>query len=295
MATLYSRAESNTRRTWVLIFIFLTLVIGLGYLFSYLLDSYFILILAVVLSISMSFSSYWYSDRIVLRMNKAQEVEKEDYPELYRIVENLCITSGLPQPDVYVIESKQPNAFATGRNPEHGVVVATTGLIDKLEQDELEGVIAHELSHIGNRDALLQTAVVVLVGIVALLSRFFLRISFWSDNKKGGALFMWLGIGAAILTPIAATLIRLSISRKREFLADADGALLTRYPEGLASALEKISEDESDLEVARNSTAHLYTANPFRGEQSKSFFTRLFMTHPPVEERVKALRNMNIS
>jgi len=296
MPTLYNRAESNTRRTWILIFVFLILVIGLGYLFSYLLDSYFILIFAVLLSVTMSFSSYWYSDRIVLRMNNAQEVTKEDYPELYRIVENLCITSGLPQPDIYVMESQQPNAFATGRDPEHGVVVATTGLIERLKRNELEGVIAHELSHIGNRDALLQTAVVVLVGIVALLSRFFLRISFLGDGnrKKGSALLFWLGLGAAILAPIAATLIRLAISRKREFLADADGALLTRYPEGLASALEKISNNEHELEAARNSTAHLYTANPFKGEKAKSFFTRLYMTHPPVEERIKKLRDMDV-
>mgnify|MGYP000022828772 CR=1 FL=1 len=294
MPTLYDRAESNTRKTWLLIFLFLIFVIAAGYLFSYLLDSYFILVLAVLLSITMSFSSYWYSDRIVLKMNKAQEVEKDDYPELYRVVENLCITSGLPQPDVYILKSKQPNAFATGRDPEHAVVVATTGLLDKLEREELEGVIAHELSHIGNRDILLQTAVVVLVGIVALLSRLFLRISFFSDNNKGGTILMLLGIGAAILAPIAASVIRLAISRKREFLADADGALLTRYPEGLASALEKISQDQHEMKEARNSTAHLFINNPFKGKKKKSFFTRLFMTHPPVEERIKKLRDMNI-
>lgn len=292
MATLYSRAESNTRKTWLLIFLFLIFIIALGYLFSYLLESYLILVLAVVLSIAMSFSSYWYSDRIVLRMNHAQEASKEDYPELYRVVENLCITAGLPQPDIYVLKSQQPNAFATGRNPEHGVVVATTGLLDKLERTELEGVIAHELSHIGNRDVLLQTAVVVLVGVVALLSRFFLRISFFGNNRKGGAILMLLGIGAAILAPIAATVIRLSISRKREFLADADGALLTRYPEGLASALEKIAQDQHEMKEARNSTAHLFINNPFKGEKKKSFFTRLFMTHPPVEERIEKLRSM---
>lgn len=294
MPTLYNRAESNTRKTWILIFSFLILVIGLGYLFSYLLDSYFILVLAVVISIAMSFSSYWYSDKIVLKMNNAQEVEEKDYPELYRLVENLCITSGLPQPDIYVIEEPQPNAFATGRNPEHAVVTVTTGLLDKLERSELEGVLAHELSHIGNRDILLGTVIVVLVGVVALLSRFFLRISFWSDNERGGALMLWLGIGAAILAPIAASVIRLAISRKREFLADAEGALLTRYPEGLASALEKISQDQHEMEQAGNSTAHLFINNPFKGDKAKSFFTRLFKTHPPIEERIKKLRGMNI-
>ena len=276
-----------------MIFVFLILVIGLGYLFSYLLDSYFILIFAVLLSITMSFSSYWYSDKIVLKMNKAQRVEEED-SELYRLVENLCITSGLPQPDIYLIDAQQPNAFATGRDPEHAVVVVTTGLLDKLDRTELEGVLAHELSHIGNRDILLGTVIVVLVGVVALLSRFFLRISFWSDNKRGGAVLMWLGIGAAILAPIAASVIRLSISRKREFLADAEGALLTRYPEGLASALEKIAQDQHDMEQARHSTAHLFINNPFKGNKEKSFFTRLFMTHPPIEERIKKLRGMDI-
>jgi len=244
----------------------------------------------------MSFSSYWWSDKVVLKMNDAQKVEKNDYPELYRLVENLCITSGLPQPEIYMIKSEQPNAFATGRNPEHAVVVVTTGLVHKLEQDELEGVLAHELSHIGNRDILLGTVVVVLVGVVALLSRFFLRISFWggTDRKKGGALLMWLGLGAALLAPLAATVIRLAVSRKREFLADADGALLTRYPEGLASALEKIAQDQNQLEGAKNSTAHLFISNPFKGNKSKSFFTRLFKTHPPIEERVEQLRGMEI-
>lgn len=263
-------------------------------MFSYLLDSYFILILAVALSVAMSFSSYWYSDRIVLKISHAEKAEEKDYPELYRLVENLSITSGLSQPDIYVIKEEQPNAFATGRDPEHAVVVVTTGLLDKLERTELEGVLAHELSHIGNHDILLGTVIVVLVGVVALLSRFFLRISFWGDNRRGSALLLWLGLGAAVLAPIAATVIRLAISRKREFLADAEGALLTRYPEGLASALEKIAEDQHEMEQARNSTAHLFISNPFKGKKAKSFFTRLFKTHPPVEDRIEKLRRMNI-
>lgn len=295
MATLYTQAESNTRKTWLLIIGFLLLIIGLGYLFSYLLDSFVILVVAVVISIAMSFGSYWYSDKIVLRMAKARPIEKEDNPELYRVVENLCITAGLPLPRIFVIDAEQPNAFATGRDPEHAVVAVTSGLLKKLERSELEGVISHELAHIGNRDMLIGTVIVVLVGVVALLSRWFLRISFFggSDRKRGSPL-MVLGIVAAILAPIAAILIRMAVSRKREFLADATGALITRYPEGLARALEKISKDSHSLNSANNSTAHLYITNPFRGREAKSFFIRLFKTHPPVEERIEALMGMEV-
>lgn len=248
----------------------------------------------------MSFFSYWYSDKVVLAMTRAKPIEKKDNPELYRIVENLCITAGLPLPRIYIIEGAQPNAFATGRDAKHAVVAVTRGLLEKLEKTELEGVIAHELSHIGNRDMLLSTIVVVLVGIVTMLSDWFLRISFWGGGRRddsegsGGAILALLGIAAAIIAPIAAVVLQLAISRKREFLADATGALLTRYPEGLAAALEKISADPAPLKVASNSTAHLYIANPFRGRQSQNWFTKLFMTHPPIEERVKALRDLKI-
>jgi heat shock protein HtpX len=297
MPTLYSQAESNTRKTWLLITGFLVFIIGLGYLFSYLLGSYFILLIAVIFSILMSLGSYWYSDRIVLKMSHAQPIEKKDNPELYRIVENLCITAGLPLPKIYIIQESQPNAFATGRDAEHAVVAVTRGLLEKLERVELEGVIAHELSHIKNKDILLGTVVVILVGIVALLANFFLRISFWGGVRRNsrdssGIITLILGIAAAILAPIAASLIQLAISRKREFLADASGALLTRYPEGLARALEKISADAAPLKTANTSTAHLYISSPFRGKQSKNWFTKLFMTHPSVEERTKALRGM---
>ena len=298
--TLYTHAESNIRKTWLLMTGFLIFIILLGWLFSFLLNSSIILVIAVVLSILMSFASYWYSDRIVLRMSHAQPIEKKDNPELYRLVENLCITAGLPLPKIFIIDEAQPNAFATGRDARHAVIAVTKGLLEKLDRAELEGVLAHELSHIGNRDMLLQTVIVVLVGVVALLSNFFLRISLFSglrgrDSRgSGGAILLILGIIAAILAPIAATLIRLAISRKREFLADATGALLTRYPEGLARALEKISQDPNPMRVANNSTAHLYISNPFKGEQRQSWFTKLFMTHPPVEERIKALRGMKI-
>ena len=298
MSTLYSQAESNTRKTWLLITGFLVFIIALGWLFSYLLDSSIILYVAVIFSILTSLTSYWYSDKIVLAMAHAREIEKKDNPEIYRLVENLCIASGLPLPKVYIINEMQPNAFATGRDEKHAVVAMTKGLIDKLDRAELEGVIAHELSHIKNRDILLGTAVVILVGIVAMLSNFFLRITFWGggrrDNDSGGKYMIIIGILAAILAPIAAGLIQLAVSRKREFLADASAALLTRYPEGLARALEKISADPASLKTANTSTAHLYISSPLRGKQSKGWFAKLFMTHPPTEERLNALRGMKI-
>ncbi len=298
--TLYHLAEKNVRKTWFLITFFLVLIIGLGWLFSYILESPAILIIAVVFSILMSFTSYWYSDKIVLSMTGAKLIKKSDNPTLYRTVENLCITTGLPFPKVYIINESQPNAFATGRNAKHAVVAITRGLLDKLEKPELEGVIAHELSHIKNKDMLLQTMVVVLVGIIAMASHIFLRISFYGGGRRrdskgnAGVIILVLGIAAAVLSPIAANLIKLAVSRKREFLADASGALMTRYPEGLARALEKIASDPSPMKKANNATAHLYIANPFRGKQAKSWFTKLYSTHPPVEERVKALRGMRV-
>jgi len=297
--TLYTQAESNIRKTWLLLIAFLIFIIALGWLFSYLLDNSIFLILAVAIALLQSFFAYWYSDKIVLAITRARKIEKKDNPELYRIVENLCITAGLPLPKIYIIGEQQPNAFATGRNAENSVIAVTQGLLEKLERPELEGVLAHELSHIGNKDILLGTVVVILVGIMAMLSNWFLRISFWGGTRRdsrgsSGLILMILGIIAAILAPIAAVLIQLAVSRKREFLADASGALLTRYPEGLAKALEKISADQSSMRIASNSTAHLFIASPFRGKQSKSWFTKLFLTHPPVEERIRALRGMEI-
>jgi len=299
--TLYTQAESNIRKTWLFITLFLIFIIALGWLFSYLLENSLILIIAIIFSIFSSFLSYWHSDKIVLRITHAQPIKKEDNPELYRLVENLCITAGLPLPKICILPESQPNAFATGRDENHAVIAVTKGLLERLERVELEGVIAHELSHIGNRDILLGTVVVVLVGIIALVSNWFLRITFWGGglrrrDSKGslGLLILILGLVAAVLAPIAASLIRLAISRKREFLADASGALLTRYPEGLARALEKISSDPTPMKTANTSTAHLFITSPFKGEQKKSWFTKLFLTHPPVEERIKALRGMKI-
>ena len=301
--TLYTQAEANIRKTWFYLTGFLLFIIFLGWFISYMVGSYFILWLAVIYSVLVSFFSYWYSDKIVLAMARAKPIEKSENPELYRLVENLCITAGLPLPRIYILEETQPNAFATGRDPQHAVVAVTRGLLERLERVELEGVIAHELSHIGNRDAFLQTIVVILAGIVVMITDIFLRMSFWGGlGRRGsrerenqlGIVLMLVGLFLAILAPIFATLIRLAISRKREFLADASGALLTRYPEGLARALEKISADPNPLRIANNSTSHLFITSPFRGKQSQNWFTKLFLTHPPIEERVRALREMEI-
>jgi len=298
MATLYTQKDKNIRKTWFLIFIFLIFIIGLGWVFSYQFQSPVILVIAVVFSSSMSFISYWYSDKIVLKMSQAKEIKKQDNPELYRLVENLCITAGLPLPRIYIVEEISPNAFATGRDPKHAVIAVTRGLLEKLDRSELEGVLAHELSHIGNRDILLQTVVVVLVGMVALLSDWFVRWSVFGRNRRsnnqGGGQFagimVLIGFVLAILSPFIATLIHMAISRKREFLADADSALLTRYPEGLARALEKISQDQTPLKVANKATAHLYISNPFKGKKVR----KIFNTHPPIEERISILRGMEI-
>jgi len=298
MASLYTQADSNTWKTWLLMTFLFVFVILLGWLFSYILKDQAILYIAVVVSILTSFGSYWYSDKLVLAMTKAQLIEKKDNPELYRIVENLCITAGLPLPKIYILEESQPNAFATGRDANHAIIAVTRGLLNKLEKTELEGVIGHELSHIGNKDMLLQTFIVVLAGFIALISDWFLRISYFGGGRRrnsedsGASILFFVGIIAAVLAPIAATLIQLAVSRKREFLADADGALLTRYPEGLARALEKISYDPNALSVASNATAHLFISDPRRGKQTTGWFTKLFLTHPPVGERIRALRDM---
>lgn len=296
MATLYNNADRNRNLTWVYITGFLVFVIGVGYVFAGAMNNSAILYGCVIFSILMSFGSYWWSDKIVLAMSGAKAVTHENAREIYHLVENLCITAGLPVPRIYIIQDTAPNAFATGRDPKHGVICLTTGIIQKLEKTELEGVIAHELSHIGNRDILLSTVVVVLVGFITLLADWFRHWSFGrrgSDREGGGQLQLILFILAivlSILAPFAAMLMQLAISRKREFLADADGALLTRYPEGLAKALEKISADTEPLEAANRATAHLYIINPFKGKK----LTKLFMTHPPIEERIAALRGLDI-
>ncbi|MCR4275589.1 MAG: M48 family metallopeptidase [Candidatus Wolfebacteria bacterium] len=296
--TLYTQKDSNIRKTWLLFTLFLIVVIGFGWVFAQAYRSPGILYFAVIFSVFMNILAYWYSDKIVLSMARAQLIEKKDAPELYNIIENLAITAGLPMPRIYLVKEKQPNAFATGRDPKHAVVAVTEGLLEIMDRSELEGVLAHELSHVGNRDMLLSTAVVVLVGFISIASDIFMRSSLFggfrrNDDREGGGLFFIIGIALAILAPIAAILIQMAISRKREFLADTDGALLTRYPEGLANALEKISGANIPMAVANNTTAHLWLDNPFKGKKIGGF-AKLFMTHPPIEERIAALKGMEI-
>lgn len=297
MSTLYTHKDSNQRLTFFYITGFLLFVIGVGYVFAGAMHSSAVLYGAVLFSVLTSIASYWWSDKIVLSMSGAKLVNFEDNKELYRLVENLAITAGLPTPKIYTIEDSALNAFATGRNPEHGVICFTTGILTTLNRTELEGVAAHELSHIGNRDTLIGTVVVILVGFVALLADWFRHWAWFGgsnrDNDNRGQfqiILMIVAVILSILAPLAATLMQLAISRKREFLADASGALLTRYPEGLASALEKISGDREPLEAANRATASLYIANPFKGKNVAKFF----MTHPPIEERIAALRDMEV-
>ncbi|HTP56871.1 MAG TPA: M48 family metallopeptidase [Candidatus Paceibacterota bacterium] len=297
MANLYTHQDSNVRRTWLLMTVIFALLLGLGWVFSQVYQDPTILYVFAAVSIVGNISAYWFSDKIALASSGAQPVTREQNVRLYRIVENLCITAGLPVPRLYVLPGMQINAFATGRDATHAAVAVTEGALERLDDNELTGVLAHELSHVGNRDILVSTIVVVLGGIIAAMANIFLRISMFGgnrrrDNRDGGGILFILAIVSAVLAPIAATLIQLAVSRKREYLADTSGALLTRYPEGLASALEKIRTDQEPLPRASNATAHLYIANPFRGRQGSSWFTRLFMTHPPLEDRIRILRGM---
>lgn len=296
MATLYTHQDQNVRKTWLLMTMFFAVVIGITWFFSYVQGNPAILYIGVIFAVGMNFWSYWYSDTLVIKMSGAKPATREQYFDLWNAVENLSINAGLPMPAVYVIEDPSPNAFATGRDKEHAAVAVTTGLLGILNKTELEGVIAHELSHIGNRDILLGTVVVVLVGFIAIASDFFLRMSFHGNNNNRdgrlGAIIMIIAIILAILAPIIAQVIKLAISRKREFLADASGALLTRYPEGLASALEKISAYPVGLSRVSTATAHLYIANPLKDGKAVSFMSKMFATHPPAEERIAVLRGM---
>ena len=294
MATAYSHSTKNIELTWLYLSVFFLVVIGVGYLFAGIYGNSIILYVAVAFSVITSFASYWWSDRIVLSMAHAVPVDRESNREIYNLVENLCIAAGLPVPRIYITEDAALNAFATGRNPEHGVICLTTGLLARLEKSELEGVIAHELSHIKNRDTLVSTVVVILAGFISILADMFQHSLLFrgrdNDNRGGGVLII-VGLLLSILAPLAALLIRMAISRKRELLADASGALLTRYPEGLASALEKISADPRPVATASGATAHLYISNPFKSGS----IMKLFMTHPPVEERLAALRSMDLN
>lgn len=294
---MYSQIDSNKRKTVVLISLFIAIVVAIGYFLDwYMQGGGAMVFIAVIISVVMSLVGYYSSDKIALASTKAREIKKEDNPYVYRMVENLCITAGMPVPRVHIIDSPALNAFATGRDPEHASIALTTGIINALENEELEGVIAHELSHIKNYDIRVMTIVVVLAGIIVLAGDMFWRAQWFGGGRRSndrgggqlGAILMVIGIVFLILSPIIAELIKLAISRKREFLADASGALMTRYPEGLARALEKISASPAKLETASTATAHLFISNPLK----KKNFSKLFSTHPPVEERVKKLRGM---
>ncbi|MFA5773650.1 MAG: M48 family metallopeptidase [Candidatus Paceibacterota bacterium] len=293
MATLYTHQGQNVRKTWMLMSIFLIVVIGLGFVFARMYNNPTILYFFVIFSVGMNIIGYWFSDKIALSMAGAHPAIREQYFDFYTIVENLAITAGLPMPKIYVIVDPSPNAFATGRDKNHAVVAVTTGLLSIMNKTELEGVVAHEMSHIGNRDMLVSTVAVVLVGFVAIVSDMMIRMTIFGgrrNDREGGGIFMIVGIVLAILAPITATLIQFAISRKREFLADASGSLLTRYPEGLASALEKISKYGRPMKKQSNAIAHLYIANPTGSGQFSKKVGNLFSTHPPVEERIKRLR-----
>jgi len=291
---MYHEQSSNVFKTYILMGVFLAVIAGLGYFVSVYYNNPFLFYIAIIFSLIMNIASFWFSDKIVLSLSKAREAKREEFFDLYTSTENLTITAGLPMPKLFIIDDPAPNAFATGRDKNHAVVAVTTGLLQKLNKTELEGVIAHELSHIGNRDILLMSAVVVLVGFVSIISDMFLRGMIFGgrrgNDREGGAggILAILGIVLTILSPIIATLIKLAISRRREYLADASGALLTRYPEGLASALEKISSYNMPMKNKSNATAHLFISNPLSGKS----VSNLFSTHPPASERIKILRGM---
>jgi heat shock protein HtpX len=301
MSSLYSNQASNIRKTWALMTVFFLIIIVIGFTLAYIYGNPNLLYIAVIISILLNITAYWFSDTVVLSMANASAIESRDqYPEFWNTMENLCITAGLPMPKLFIIDDPAPNAFATGRNKDHAAVAVTTGLLPLLTKSELEGVLAHELSHIGNRDMLVSTVVVVFAGLISIVADFALRASMFggrgSDEKKN-PIFLILGIFAIVLAPIAATIIKLAISRQREFLADSTGALITRYPEGLASALAKIASFHQPMQVQRPAIAHLFISDPsganddseIREHEEVSWIQKLFMTHPPIQERIKRL------
>lgn len=291
---MYSQIAANKRKTVFMMIGFFVLLSVVAFAVAWYFNDYFITIYALIFAGGYALWSYYGSDKLALSVNKAMEIQKSDAPELYRIVENLCITTGMPMPRVYVIEDPAPNAFATGRDPKHAAIAVTTGLVDIMDKNELQGVLAHELGHVQNYDIRVSMIAFGLVAAVGLISDMVLRGMFWgsvsgeNNNNNSNPIVAIIAIVALVLAPIVATLIQLSISRKREFLADATGALTTRYPEGLASALEKIGQHGSTMSTQHASTAHLFFANPLSGQS----FSNLFSTHPPIAERVAALREM---
>lgn len=301
--TAQNQISSNITKTWFIMVFFSIFIMGASYIFARgsgydSVGGLGFVGMAFILAGIMNIFSYYFSDSIVLSISGAKQIQKKDNPLLFRSVENLSIAAGLPMPKVYIIDDSAPNAFATGRDPKHSAVAFTTGILDKLNKQELEGVVAHELSHINNRDTLLMAVVSILVGLIALLSDWFMRSSLHSsrdDDNKANTIFMVLALVSAILAPFIATIIQLAVSRRREFLADASSAYLTRDPEQLARALQKISGDKEPLEVANKATAHLYIINPLKNQKdSVSWFAGLFNTHPPTTARVKALMQMEM-
>lgn len=302
LPTAQNQIASNVFKTWLIMLFFSIFVIGVAYVFARASgfpspDALSLAGFALILAGIMNFFSYFYSDKMVMAISGAKQIQKKDNPTLFRLIENEAIAAGIPTPKIYIMEDSAPNAFATGRNKNHSAICFTSGILDKLNKQELEGVVGHELSHIYNRDTLLMSVVSILVGFIALLADWFLRMTWFGgrdrDREGGGnAVFFAIALASAIIAPLVATLIQLAISRRREYLADASSAYLTRNPEELAQALIKISSDREPLEAANRATAHLYIVNPLKGSQAVSFFAGLFNTHPPVDERVKALREM---
>ncbi len=295
MASIYTNISSNKTKTIALMLSFTLFVFLISYFIYLYYGNIYVVIAGLVFSLLMNIGSFWFSDKIALKASGAIPAKEDEYKELHRIVENLSITAGLPKPKVYVIPDGAPNAFATGRDPNHSAIAVTTGLLDMLDKSELEGVIAHELAHIGNRDILLMSVVVVLVGFVAVIADLAWRVSFFSDSEKNkNPIFLAIWLALVILAPVISTIIQLAVSRKREFLADGSAVLLTRYPEGLANALRKISSYNAPLRHASSATAHMYISNPFGKSGSGRFVRNLFSTHPPVEERIKAILNTEV-
>ncbi|HUT74624.1 MAG TPA: M48 family metallopeptidase [Armatimonadota bacterium] len=293
---MYEAIAANRNKSLLVMIVFVVIIVGLGYVFGELTDfGYAAPAVALVFAIISVFGSYYYSDRIVLAMSRARPATKEQYCQLYNAVEGLSIAAGVPMPRLYVIEDSAPNAFATGRDPQHAAVAVTTGLLTKLDRYELEGVIGHELAHVADYDIRFMTIVAVMVGMIALISDWMMRYFYWGGGRSrrrggGSGIIALVGLALAILAPIVAVLMQLALSRSREYLADAQGGMFTRYPEGLASALEKLAADTEPLEVANKATAHLYIINPLTEHKGK--INSLFSTHPPIQDRIRRLREM---
>ncbi len=288
---MYQQISSNKHRTRILLGAFLVLLWALAFVIGKAVGRPGILFFIGVFSIGYALISYFVGDKMALAVNGCQQIQKKDDPRLWRTVENLSIADGLPMPKVYIMQDPAPNAFATGRDPNHSAVCATTGLLQIMDDNELQGVIAHELGHVKNLDIRVNTLAFALVGVISMIADFFLRFAFWGgDERESNNQLAILAVVAAIIAPIAASLLQLAISRRREYLADATGALTTRYPEGLASALEKIEQTGSALRRQNTSTAHMFFANPLKGHS----ITNLFSTHPPIEARIKALQEMKL-